>query len=186
MKIIGITGKSGSGKTTIASEIAKKINGIHIDIDRIGHKALLQKYVIKKLCKQFGTEILNLNGQVDRKKLGNIVFAQKDKMKKLEEITWNYMNESIDNILSMNKEYVVLDWALLPQTIYWNKCDFKILVESDYNKRKDKVIERDNISEEYFNKRDSASVDYSEFEFDYILKNDYSTQTLKEILENLF
>ena len=109
-----------------------------------------------------------------------------DKMKQLEEITWNYMKESIDNILSMNKEYVVLDWALLPKTIYWNKCDFKILVESDYDKRKDKVIKRDNIPEEYFNKRDSASVDYSEFEFDYILKNDYSIQTLKEILENLF
>ena len=186
MKIIGITGKSGSGKTTIALVVAKKINGIHLDIDKIGHEALLQKDVIKKLCEQFGIEILNLDGQVDRKKLGNIVFSKKDKMKQLEEITWNYMKESIDNILSMNKEYVVLDWALLPKTIYWNKCDFKILVESDYNKRKDKVIERDNISEEYFYKRDSASVDYSEFEFNYILKNDYSIQTLKEILENLF
>lgn len=186
MKIIGITGKSGSGKTTIASAIAKKINGIHLDIDKIGHEALLQENVIKKLWNKFGTEILNLDGQVDRKKLGNIVFDQKDKMKQLEEITWNYMKESIDNILSMNKEYVVLDWALLPQTIYWNQCDLKILIESDYDKRKDKVIERDNISEEYFNKRDSASVDYSEFEFDYILKNDYSIQTLKKILENLF
>lgn len=185
MKIIGITGKSGSGKTTIASMIAKKINGIHLDIDKIGHEALQQEDVIKVLCDQFGTKILNSN-KVDRKKLGNIVFAKKEKMKQLEDITWNYMKNRLDNILSRNEKYIILDWALLPQTSYWNKCDFKILVESDYNKRKDKVIERDNISEEYFNKRDSASVDYSKFEFDYILKNDYNLQTLEKTLENLF
>jgi len=62
MKIIGITGKSGSGKTTVASLIAKKMNGIHLDIDKIGHEALLQEDVIKKLCNNFGTEILNENG----------------------------------------------------------------------------------------------------------------------------
>lgn len=40
-------------------------------------------------------------------------------------------------------------------------CDSKILVKSDDMAKKNKVIERDNISEEYFNKRDSASIDYS-------------------------
>ena len=186
MKIIGITGKSGSGKTTIASLLSKKINCKHVDIDKIGHEALSQEDVITKLCNKFGTEILNENGQVDRKKLGNIVFSKKDKMKELEEITWKYMQETIDNILLKKDENIVLDWILLPQSKYWNVCNTKILVVSDDIQRKNKVLERDNISEGYFNKRDSASLDYSIFEFDYIFENDYTPQTMNKILENLF
>lgn len=94
MKVIGITGRSGSGKTTFASLLAKKLNCKHIDIDKIGHLALYRPEVLDILCKKFGTEILDENGNLDRKKMGDIVFTQRHKMKELLE----EMNDEIKSI----------------------------------------------------------------------------------------
>lgn len=185
MKIIGITGKSGSGKSTFASLLAQKLNCKHIDIDKIGHEALYRPDNLDVLCEKFGTEILDVNGNLDRKKIGNIVFSQTDKMEELTDITWNHMQQQLNQILSQDDDIIILEWILLPHSKYWELCSSKILVKSDDLARKNKVMERDNISEEYFNKRDSASIDYSTIQFDYIFENDYQTQTMDEVLNKL-
>lgn len=46
-------------------------------------------------------------------------------------------------------------------------------------------MQRDNISEEYFDKRDSASIDYSQINFDYIFENNYQAQTMKKMLNRI-
>ncbi len=185
MKIIGITGKSGSGKTTFASLLSKKLECNHIDIDKIGHQALLQPEIIYKICNTFGNEILDEKAEIDRKKLGNIVFSQKQKMEQLSNITWSYMEKALDNILSQHNDIIVLEWILLPHSKYWEKCNCKILVTSNDTKRKNKIIERDHITEEYFNKRDSASIEHTSFKFDYILENDYNLETIDKLIEKI-
>ena len=112
MKVIGITGKSGSGKSTFASLLSQKLNCKHIDIDKIGHKALYNPDNLDVLCEKFGTEILDVNGNVDRKKVGNIVFTQTNKMKDLTDITWNYMQQQLNYILSQDEDIIILDWIL--------------------------------------------------------------------------
>lgn len=184
MKIIGITGKQGSGKSTFALLLSQKLNCQYVDIDKISHEALTQPDIISSLIDEFGTDILNDSTSIDRKKLGAIVFDQKDKLKILEDLTYSYMQKCLDNILSKDYDFIILEYILLPITKYWNKCDFKVLVKSEDFKRKVKVIQRDNISEEYFVKRDSASIDYSCFDFDYIFENDYSYQTMNNVIEN--
>lgn len=79
MQIIGITGKSGSGKSTFASLLAKKLNCIPIDIDKIGHQALLDPNILTALSQKFGNEIFDNEGKLDRKKIGDIVFTRKRK-----------------------------------------------------------------------------------------------------------
>ena len=185
MKVIGITGKSGSGKTTFASLLAKKLNCKHIDVDQIGHEALYRSEVLDVLYEKFGTEILDENGNLDRKKMGDIVFTQRHKMKELSDITWGFMQQQLNHILSQDDDTVVLEWILLPHSRYWKMCDSKILVKSDDIVRKNRVMARDNISEEYFNKRDSASIDYSDVQFDYIFENDYQEQTMNRMLNRL-
>lgn len=185
MEIIGITGKSGSGKSTFASLLSQKLKCKHIDIDKIGHEALFQPEILNTLCDKFGTGILDENGNVDRKKMGDIVFTQRHKMNELSDLTWAYMKKTLDEILSKSDEIIILEWILLPHSKYWKKCNSKILVTSDDTKRRNKVLERDNISEEYFNKRDSASIDYTPFKFDYILENDYQQQTMNEMIERI-
>lgn len=185
MKIIGIVGKQGSGKSTFASLLSQKLNCTHIDVDKISHQALAQSEIIDALCNEFGTQILNEDGSIDRKKMGAIVFVNKDKMKFLEDLTYAYMQKCLDNILSQHDETIILEYMLLPRTKYWEKCDSKIFVTANDEERKKKVIERDHISEEYFNKRESSGLDYSPFSFDYIFENDYTPQTMNQMLERL-
>lgn len=79
MQLIGITGKSGSGKSTFASLLAKKLNCIYIDIDKIGHQALLNPDILTALSQKFGNGILDNEGKIDRKKVGDIVFTRRRK-----------------------------------------------------------------------------------------------------------
>ncbi len=169
--IIGICGKSGSGKSTLAKQIMElNSNSIHLDIDKIGHKVLLIPEVIDELTKAFGKSIIE-NNLVNRKKLGDIVFNSRLKMNKLTDITWKYMQIEIDNILKDNKEkIVILDWLLLPNTKYFKMCDIKILLDIPYNIRMNRAILRDKITEEAFNLREKASINYDETAFDYVLK----------------
>ncbi len=119
MKIIGITGKSGSGKSTLAKLLSEKLDCNVINIDKIGHKATQNYEIAKKLCKIFGTQILGKDGKIDRKKLGNIVFTNKEKMDILTDITWEYMQSILDEILKKEeKEIIIIEWALLPISKY--------------------------------------------------------------------
>lgn len=77
MQIIGLTGGIASGKTEVAN-ILKRHGFYVIDSDEIGHEMLLNEKVKEKIVNMFGTNILT-NGQIDRKKLGKIVFSNPEK-----------------------------------------------------------------------------------------------------------
>ena len=184
MKIIGVTGKSGSGKTTFAKELAKKLNCEYVDIDKVSRMPLEKPEIIHILCKKFGNGILDEDGNINRKKLGNIVFSKEEWLNELMQITQKYADQEIDNILARkDNNIVVLELIKLPISKYCQECDTKILVKADDIKRRNKVLERDNISEEYFKKRDLAAIDYEENEFDYIFENNYNEQEMKETID---
>ncbi len=185
MKIIGITGKSGSGKTTFSTLLSQKLNCLHVDADKVCHNALLQPEIKNKLCNKFGLQILDVNGNIDRKKVGNIVFCDNKKMKFLTNLTWNFFIETVDELLLQDNKYIILDAILLPHIKYWDMCTLKILIESDNSLRKNMVIKRDNISENYLDKRESSDVDYSSCNFDYIFKNNYNYQTMEQAINEL-
>ena len=170
--IIGICGKSGSGKSTLANQIIKLTNNkaVHLDIDKVGHSILLLPKVKEELINSFGESIIKEN-KVDRKKLGEIVFNSRNEMDKLSDITWKYMQIEIDNFLSHHKDkIIILDWLLLPISKYFDMCDIKILLDIQYDIRKQRAMKRDNITEETFNLREKASISFDESTFDYVLK----------------
>lgn len=171
--IIGICGKSGSGKSTLARILVESFeDAIHLDIDKVGHNALTNEEVKKELIRNYGNDILNGNN-IDRKKLGEIVFNSRIEMKRLSDITWEYMQIKIDQFLTDNKDKkIILDWLLLPISKYFEKCDIKILLDIPYEIRKQRAIIRDNISEEAFDLRESASISYDTNKFDYVIKDD--------------
>ena len=112
--LIGICGKSGSGKSSIANQIANNHkNVVHLDIDTIAHKSHQDEFVKKELVETYGLT----NNQIDRKKLGKVVFSSREEMEKLKKITWNFMEKEIDNFIFQNKDkIIILDYILLPLT----------------------------------------------------------------------
>ena len=182
--IIGICGKSGSGKSTLAKNIIELSNykAVHLEIDKVGHRALLNEKAKKELVKEFGESIIKENN-VDRKKLGDIVFNSRDEMQKLTDITWKCMQQEIDEFLEDNKDkIVILDWLLLPKTEYFDICDIKILLDVPYEIRKMRAIKRDNITSEAFDLRESSSIEYNKEKFDYVLENSEKENIRKKVL----
>lgn len=161
--IIGITGKSGSGKSTIAKNYEQE-GYFLISFDEIGHQVIDEHK--EELEKIFGTS--------DRKQLGDLIFNNRALYKELSEFCWKHMENIIDN--QLNHEKIVMDFILLPHTKYWNMCDKKILCICSDEIRKQRVLQRDGITEEYFLARDKASIEYNEDEMDEIIR--YPSQIL--------
>ena len=183
--IISVCGKSGSGKSTISNELKNIYRDkiIHVEIDKIGHMALEDDRVKNEIIQSFGEKLLN-DQNIDRKKLGYIVFNSRNEMKKLSCITWNYMESVIDIIIDRNKDrIIVLDYLLLPVTKFFKMSDIRILLDVDYEVRKNRCIIRDNISEEEFNLREKASIDYDKNEFDYVISSSENVRELVKIYE---
>jgi dephospho-CoA kinase len=125
--IIGITGNFGSGKTTVANML-KKLGYSVIDADKIGHD-ILKKEVKKQVLKVFGKDILKKN-QIDRKKLGKIVFNDKSKLKKLNKITHPIIIKKINKkIKSIKNKKIAIDAAVLIEAKWYKICDKVIVVK---------------------------------------------------------
>ena len=93
MKVIGLTGGTGSGKSTVAAYLREK--GCYIiDADKIS-RTLTAKggEALGPIKERFGKEVFSDDGSLDRKKLGSIVFADEKKLRILEEITTNIVIE---------------------------------------------------------------------------------------------
>ena len=178
--IISICGKSGSGKSTLAKKIIEeRKNVIHIDIDKIAHQVLTIPIVKQQLQEQF-KDVLT-DDEVDRKKLGPIVFSSTKNMDILTRITWPHMEQEIDRIISENKDkIIILDYLLLPKTKYFEQSDLKILLDIPKDIRKQRILKRDNITEDKFDLRDSSSIEYDKDEFDFIISSD--NYDIKEVL----
>lgn len=168
---IGITGKSGVGKTTYSNKIAEDNNFYVVHIDNLSHEVMEREPIRSELIKIFGDTIIK-NEKIDRKYLGDLIFTNRHIYKNMSNLVWRETKDKIDSILKSYKN-VILDWILLPHSHYWEMCDKKILIVADEDRRKEKVMLRDNISKEYLDKRDSASISYDEFDFDEIIENMY-------------
>lgn len=186
--IITISGKSGSGKTFIATKLAPKLNAKIISFDEISHQILEDSDILEKIKICFGETVFE-NKKLNRKKLGQIVFADPDKLNYLNSISQIKMEEIIDDILSKNKnENFILEYALLPKMKYFFQSDCNILVTADLQQRKTRIIERDNLTEEYFLMREKNSIDYKIFNFDIFIENNGNfdicilVKQIKEIL----
>jgi dephospho-CoA kinase len=75
MHVIGIAGGSGTGKSTIAEHVASRYGGVHIDADRIAHTVLEEPAVIEAIRARFGDSIIDVDGAVNRRRLGGRVFG---------------------------------------------------------------------------------------------------------------
>jgi dephospho-CoA kinase len=95
MKVIGLTGRIGSGKSTV-SKYLEKLGAVVIDADKVTHEVLSPKHEIgRSVIAEFGQRILNPDDEIDRKKLGEIVFNNPEALERLTEIMHPPMYEIV-------------------------------------------------------------------------------------------
>jgi dephospho-CoA kinase len=123
--VIGVTGKIGTGKSTVC-EILKNKYGAHVvNVDRIGHEVLEE--VKEKLVELFGGSVLE-DGKVNRKKLAGIVFESQENLKKLESLVHPLMKKRVQEIINKTSGLVVIEAALLKRMGLDQLCDHVITV----------------------------------------------------------
>ncbi len=184
MKIIGITGGIGSGKTEVA-KIFKKLGAKILSGDEIGKEVVEKNQtVFKKLVKVFGKGILNKNKKLNRRELGNIAFSSIKRRNKLNKIVHPYLLSSLKKKI---KEYrkkgsgiVVIDAALIIEWGLQKELDYLILVESALKNRVKRLKENLGYSQKEAMNRIKVQIkDKTRRKYaDYIIKND---KDLKEL-----
>jgi dephospho-CoA kinase len=116
MKIIGLTGGIGSGKSTVAGYLAE-LGAAVIDLDKIGHEVLKSGAVFKRVVKVFGKEIIGADGEIDRARLADIVFQDLKALARLNRITHpavdKVINEKMGEYRLRGVKVVVLEAAAM-------------------------------------------------------------------------
>lgn len=166
MKFVGLTGGIASGKTT-ARKMFEKLGAYTLDADALSHKALCQEDVYQKLLKHFGSDILNKNIEVDRKKLGRIVINDRKELRFLESVVHPKIAEMrdafIENVKKKDKNAVIIyDVPLLYEKKMENMFDTIIVVYVDRKTQIKRIMERNKISEEGAEKRLKLQMDIEE------------------------
>ncbi|AAX17053.1 dephospho-CoA kinase [Borrelia hermsii] len=110
--IIGITGRISTGKDTASKIICSRYGFHEINVDKIGHIVLQAKQ--DRVVKIFGKKILNNKNEIERVKLRNIVFNDREKLEKLEAITHPAIYKEIEQIILKNEfDKIIINAALL-------------------------------------------------------------------------
>ena len=141
--IIGLTGGSGCGKS-IVSKAASDLGFVHIDTDEIGHNVILKpNKAYYRLIDEFGDEILDSNGEINRKKLGSIVFSDPNKLKILNNIVHPEIVEMTKSLLA---DFSIIDGAVIHLTKeITDMCDYIIAVVNSDERRIEFICKRDEI-----------------------------------------
>lgn len=145
--IIGLTGGSGSGKSCAASYFNK--NGFLIlDFDRISREVTMPgSDCVYEIAQAFGNHLISDDGVLNRRALGEIVFADQKKLEILNSITHKYILKKADSIAEANKDRnMVFDAPLLFEAGLNKKCDYIISTLADPQLRIKRICQRDGIS----------------------------------------
>ena len=95
MRIIGLTGGIGSGKSTVTGFLAEQ-GAVIVELDKLGHEVLERKEVRERLIEEFGKDILTGGGDIDRAGLGRLVFNNSELLARLNRITHPFIDDMVN------------------------------------------------------------------------------------------
>ncbi len=192
-RILGLTGGIACGKTAV-SDIFYKLGAYIIDSDILARESVLPDMsAFNKIIDYFGDRIISTDGNIDRKKLGNIVFNDTEKRKVLEDITHPEINalseKKIAEIRKKDEKAVII--AVVPLLIeknMQNRYDKIILVYAPKMLQIERLSKRDNISEEeaLIKIKSQIPIDEKIKLADYVIYNDKTLKETKSQIEALW
>lgn len=198
MKILGITGGVGSGKSKVLSELKEQYNGYVVEADKLAHQLMFpDEPIYNKIVEEFGSDILSKEPpyEINRAILGNIVFNNKEKMEVLNSITHPMVKSKILELIKLQIEkgvkLFVIEAALLIECGYNEICDeiwyiwvskeerIKRLMESRGYSREKCISIFENQQEDGYYKNNSDYTINNQYEFENTCKQ------IKDLLNKL-
>ncbi len=180
MLIVGVTGGSGSGKTTVSQALGR-IAGNSIDADAVYHELLESCVVMRKEIIERFPHARDESNKIDRRKLAKTVFSDPEALKDLNNITHRYVVREIERRIGDsyrgNSEITVIDAAALFESRVDSICDVTVGVIAPRNLRIKRIMERDNLDEA----RAALRIDAQPDESFYRERCDYIIDTGGEI-----
>ncbi|NLM17640.1 MAG: dephospho-CoA kinase [Candidatus Riflebacteria bacterium] len=152
MKIIGISGQSGAGKSALAEMLSSFGLGRNIEVDSVGHDLLDEPEISEKLCGYFGEDIKSEKGFIDRKKLGAKAFATNKSLEFLNSVMHPAMRELVRKEISIDKakgeKFAIINAALLYKMRLDEMCDLVVYVRSKPEERLERLVNYRNWTRE--------------------------------------
>lgn len=178
MRVIAITGSIGCGKTTIAG-IIRKLGFAVYDVDKWCRRLYFNSAFLNVIYQNFPESWQN--GTFNKRILRSLVFDDNTKLKKLEKLTHPFLKQKFLSLIrkaaACGEEVVFVDVALLFEMGWEKYCTDIIVADAPYNVQKQRVMQRDNISEADFEKINSVQMSND----DRITLSDYVVNTNKSI-----
>ena len=192
MKIIGLTGGIASGKSTVAAELRKQ-NVPVFDADEVSRNAVAKgSRGLAMVAEAFGTEYLTVSGEMDRAKISQLVFSDKEALKTLEgilhKIVWDEAEAFLAEAKEKNERLAVLDVPLLIECKWHERVDSVWLVAVSKEQQIKRAMIRSGMTEEEVKARIAAQMsleDKKKFA-DVVLDNSGSLEaTLEQVHKEL-
>ena len=169
--IIGITGGTGSGKTTVLN-LLRDAGALVLDCDEIYHRLLqTDTAMLQAISQRFPGSVTD--GQLNRKKLGAVVFSDKAALLDLNRITHSAVKKEVISLLSAKPKLAAIDAIGLFESGLAELCQITIAVTAPIEDRVKRLMARDHICEAYAKSRIAAQPSAQAFSAlcDYTLEN---------------
>jgi dephospho-CoA kinase len=192
MIVIGLTGGIGTGKSEVA-RILQGLGAVLISADRVGHEAYRPHSEIwQEVVKAFGKEILQPDGEIDRKKLGSIVFSDPQQLVKLNQIMHPHMArmvaQQIEGLRQEGVPVVLVEAALLFEAGWGSLVDEVWATDSAIEVVVNRLQARNGLSEEEIRKRINAQMPAKErlARSDVVIDNSGDVADLERTVQSLW
>jgi len=191
MSVYGLTGGIGAGKSTVANMFQE--SGIPVVLaDDVGREVASKgSDGLAEIVRSFGPDVLDSNGELDRRKLGTLIFNDPDRRRELEAILHPRVRDQSRELFSQleqaGNQIVVYESALLYETQRHTEMRGVILVTASEEQRIARVRSRDGSEEEAVRQRIKAQMDDEEKRglADYIIENNGDLQVLRREVDSL-
>ena len=188
MLVVALTGGIGAGKSTVAQNFAE-LGALVVDADQLARMAIERgSDGFAEVLLRFGDEII-LNGDIDRKKLAEIVFSDEGARKDLEKIIHPRVQATFAEVIEdlEHDDILIYEIPLLAETDAAEKFDYIITVEADVELRKARLLKRGlYISQIEKRMAAQASQESREAIADSVIRNDGDEDSLLRQVENLW
>lgn len=188
---VGLTGGIGSGKSTVSKFLIEKGYKV-IDADTISREVLkLYPEINEAISLAFGDDFFDKNGELIRRKLGEAIFSDKEKKKNLESIILPFIKlqifDRMDKLEKNGEKLCFLDAPTLIETGLNKVMDKNILVWASKESQINRVIKRDNLTNEEVISRINSQIDLNEKKkiVDFIIDNNNSLEETQNQVEAL-